>query len=180
MDAMERLDEDTALFLAMPERHLSSAAALGRTQVVLPLGRLGDVAKAPIGCPVYCVTLDDDGVAAPAATWRATLAGWAEPQPGDDDGEPEGLPPTWLADRATDAERTARRADMEDAADDDPDEDGGHDDDPERPRQVFVSVEGLRALEPREWVFGNEVVSKQRRGARSFVPMTPTLVRLPD
>ena len=45
---------------------------------------------------------------------------------------------------------------------------------------MFIATETLTPLDRREWVFANEVVPKQQRGARSFVPMTPTLVRLPD
>ena len=167
-------EDGIALFVAMPERHLLSASEVPGGEVVLPLGRLGDVPRAAAGCPVYCVALDDDGHAQPAATWRATFVGWRTPGPDDDD--PAGLPPTWLEDRAADAADPAGRSDVAGTADLE-DED---DDDPDGPRQVFVTVAGLAPLERREWVFGNEVVPKQRRGARSFVPMTPTLARLPD
>ncbi len=180
---------DLALFVAMPERHLLSAASLDGSPVVLPLGRLGDVPRAAIGCRVYCVALDDEGVAGPAATWGGTFAGWSAPDDDDLPADPTGLPPTWLEDRAA----AAATADAEAAAPPDAadtpgrvedavaqgEDDEDDDDDPDRPRQVFVTVHGLVALERRDWIFANEVVPKQRRGARSFVPMTPTLVRLP-
>jgi hypothetical protein len=171
-------DDGIALFVAMPERHLLSVSELGRTEVVLPLGRLGDVPRAPGGCRVYCVALDADGHAQPAATWRATFVGWRTPSPGDD--EPVGLPPTWLEDRAAVDDDPGARSDVTETLEPEDDDDDDDDDDPDRPRQVFVTVGELTSLERREWVFGNEVVPKQRRGARSFVPMTPALVRLPD
>ena len=176
----EAPDDGIALFVAMPERHLLSASELDRPEVVLPLGRLGDVPRAPTGCRVYCVALDADGHAQPAATWRATFVGWRAPAPGDDD--PSGLPPTWLQDRAADDDpgRAPRSGVTDPPEPDDEEDDDGDDEDPDRPRQVLVTVGGLTPLERRDWVFGNEVVPKQRRGARSFVPMTPALVRLPD
>jgi hypothetical protein len=136
------------------------------------------------------VALDADGVARPAATWRATFAGWSVPDSGDAPDDPAGLPPTWLEERAASAAPAdaavagapALDADAGPAGNDGRNEDDEDDDedDPDRPRQVFVTVHGLVALERRDWIFANEVVPKQRRGARSFVPMTPTLVRLPD
>ena len=174
----EAPDDGIALFIAMPERHLRSARELGGDEVVLPLGRLGDVARAPVGCRMYCVAIDADGHADPAATWRANFVRWRAPSPGDDD--PIGLPPTWLEDRAAADDEAARRSVVEPRNEQDDDDDVDMDDDPDRPRQVFVTVEGLTPLERPDWVFGNEVVPKQQRGARSFVPMTPTLVRLPD
>jgi hypothetical protein len=183
MNANGAAGGDLALFVAMPERHLLSAASLDGASVVLPLGRLGDVPRSANGCRVYCVALDDEGVAGPAATWRGTFAGWSAPDDDDLPADPTGLPPTWLEDRAAGA-APADGADtpgqVEDAVAQGEDDDDDDDDDDDRPRQVFVTVHGLVALERRDWIFANEVVPKQRRGARSFVPMTPTLVRLPD
>jgi hypothetical protein len=192
---------DAALFIAMPARHLRSATASGpEGPIALPLGRLGDLPRAPVGCPVYVVALDDDGIASAAATWRASLRRWWEPSTEPTEQEAARLPPTWLEERRAaeptavedaGAERTgpstgagaapAFLADDEDEDDED-DEDGIDEDDldHDRPRQVFLEVEDLVQLPPRERVFTNEVVPKQRRGARSFVPMAPTLVRLPD
>jgi len=174
-----------ALFVAMPERHVRSAAALDREVVHLPLGRLGDLPTAPTGASVYVVTLDDEGVAARAATWRAVLLGWASPEP--DDAPNDGLPPSWVDERAAGEESDVADATEETDADDgaqeeppDDDEDQDEDDDDDPGRQVFVTVQGLTELERRDWIFANEVVPKQRRGSRTFVPMAPTLVRVPD
>ena len=173
---MEHRDDEIALFVAMPERHLVSAAALEAPTILLPVGRLGDLPRTPPGSHLYVVVLDDEGVASPAATWRGTFAGWTEP--GEEE-EGAAIPPTWLAEREAAA--------AEDEADDDDadatDETAGDDEveeDEDRPRQVFIACEGLSPLDRRDWVFANEVVPKQQRRARSFVPMTPTLVRLPD
>ncbi|HSL09710.1 MAG TPA: hypothetical protein VLA82_00140 [Actinomycetota bacterium] len=179
--------DDRALFVAMPERHLRSAAASGVADVVLPLGRSGDLARTPSGCAVYLVTLDDDGIAGPAATWRATLVGWTERDADADLDDVRGLPPSWRNERASrataaagpDVEPTAStvREPSTDTADDEADDD---DDEGDAPRQLLMTVDGLTPLDRRDWIFCNEVVPKQRRGARSFVPMTPTLVDLPD
>ena len=45
---------------------------------------------------------------------------------------------------------------------------------------AYFEVEGLEELPKREWLFTNELVSKQERGARYFMPRAPVLVRLPD
>ncbi len=177
--------DDVALFVAMPGRHLRSAATL-RTHVAFPAGRLGDLRRADPGVPIYFVELDGDDVAAPAATWRGSFLTWTE---ADGEGRPAGglpVPPTWLAEReAADLARAdARLPDHDDreAVDDDEedDEDDPRDpDDPERPMQVFLEVAELTELPPAAWVFTNEVVPKQQRGSRYFVPMAPRLVRLP-
>jgi hypothetical protein len=179
----ERPDDDIALFVAMPDRHLQSASALDRDVVDLPLGRPGDVPRASRGCAVYLVALDDDGVADRAATWRASFVTWTDP--GTDQGASlPGLPPSWIEERAAEdvADEPAPGEEPQAGADEDEndDEEDRDDEDGERPRQVFISVEGLAPLERRDWIFTNEVVPKQRRGSRTFVPMTPTLVRLPD
>jgi hypothetical protein len=178
MNAVDHPDDEIALFVAMPERHLVSAAALDPQTILLPVGRLGDLPRTPPGSHLYVVVLDDQGVAAPAATWRGTFAGWTEP---GEEKEGAVIPPTWLA------EREAAAIGDEDAGGADgtanhEDEEGDEDeaDDEDRPRQVFIATEALVPLDRRDWVFANEVVPKQPRGARSFVPMTPTLVRLPD
>jgi len=177
----EPVDDGTALFVAMPERHLRSAAALDREIVHLPLGRLGDLPAAPTGSSVYVVTLDDEGVAARAATWRAVLLGWASPEP--DDAPVDGLPPSWVDERAAGdvPDATEGEPDGSDGAEEEPlDDDEDDEDDEDLGRQVFLRVQGLTELERRDWIFANEVVPKQRRGSRTFVPMSPTLVRVPD
>jgi hypothetical protein len=173
-------DDGVALFVAMPERHLRSAAALDRDVVHLPLGRVGDLPSAPTGSSVYVVTLDDDGVAARAATWRAVLLGWASPEP--DDPPIDGLPPSWVEERAAhDApDATTEETGASDGAEEEPLDEDEDDDDDDPGRQVFLEVRGLTELERRDWIFANEVVPKQRRGSRTFVPMSPTLVRVPD
>ena len=181
--------DDVALFVAMPGRHLRSASAL-RTHdhVAFPAGRLGDLRRADPGVPIYFVELDEDDVAAPAATWRGSLLTWTE---ADDEGRPVGglpVPPTWLAEReAADlggADTHLPALDDREAIDDeeveeDEEDDPWDPDDPERPMQVFLEVAELTELPPAAWVFTNEVVPKQQRGSRYFVPMAPRLVHLP-
>ena len=176
---MDHLGDELALFVAMPERHLVSAAALDAPTILLPVGRLGDLPRTPPGSHLYVVVLDDEGVAAPAATWRGTFAGWTEP---GEEQQGAAIPPTWLAEREAAAAEGEDDGDADGSADDgeDDEDDEGDEDNEERPRQVFIAAEGLSSLDRRDWVFANEVVPKQQRRARSFVPMTPTLARLPD
>jgi len=162
---------DQALLVAMPLRHLESAADRCRRDgsVVLPAGGPGELDDVPPSVLVLVIPTDTDGKEASAATWAATF----EARVSHRDGEPwpAGLPPTWVDEHP---EAQPREAPPTDADDDD---DGP---DPERVGpQSFFRVRDLERLPRSEWVFSNEVVPKQQRGGRTFVPRVPTLVRLP-
>ena len=46
--------------------------------------------------------------------------------------------------------------------------------------QSFLEVTDLELLPREDWVFTNELVPKQARRGRAFLPRVPTLVDLPD
>jgi hypothetical protein len=168
---------DRALLVAMPLRHLESAADLCRRDgsVVLPAGGPGGLHDMPPSSRVLVIPTDTGVEEVPAATWAATFEG----RVGHREGEPwpRGLPPTWV-DEHPDQVTVPREPPPPEDEDDDDDDDGL---DPEGVGpQAFFRVRGLERLPRTEWVFANEVVPKQQRGGRTFVPRVPTIVTLPS
>jgi hypothetical protein len=161
----------TALVAGMPRRHLDSAAETCRIhgRVAIPAGSPGDLDSATPGIEVLVIVTGSDEV--PAATWRAAFVRRVEAPPGE---VPHLVPPTWVEERATAPEGPGstphRDPDVADEADDDEDGPGP---------QSFFEVEGLEELPKHAWVFANELVGKQQRGGRVFVPRAPRLVRRP-
>jgi hypothetical protein len=164
---------DRALLIAMPLRHLESAAQTGAT--TLPAGGPGDLDTVPAGLPVVVIATDAGDAEVPAATWRATFVARVPYEPGDP--YPEGIPPTWRAEHGDAPAASPAAADPPTGADDadDDDEDG----DLPGP-QSFLAVTDLAPLPRSAWLFANELVGKQARGGRTFRPREPTLVTLPD
>jgi hypothetical protein len=164
---------DRALLVAMPSRHLDSAAERCRSHgsVVLPAGGPGELDDARPTARVLLIATDDEGQSEPAATWAAEFHERVSHRQGDP--WPDGLPPTWVDEHPTDPTRDAPPIDPDDEDDDaaDPDRVGP---------QAFFRVRALEPLSRSAWVFANEVVAKQRRGGRTFVPRVPILVELPD
>lgn len=169
---------DRALLVAMPLRHLESAAERCRRDgsVVVPAGGPGGLDDVPPSSRVLVIATDTDGEDVPAATWAAAFQERVSHQEGEP--WPAGLPPTWIDEHP---EQVAVPSEAPPAdADDDEDEDDGEGLDPEGVGpQAFFRVRGLERLRRSEWVFANEVVPKQQRGGRTFVPRVPTLVTLP-
>jgi hypothetical protein len=120
------------------------------------------------------IATDTDDREVPAATWAAAFQGRVSHQ--EDEPWPAGLPPTWVDEHP--AQITVPREPPPSDDDDDDDDDEGLDPEGVGP-QAFFRVSGLERLPRSEWVFANEVVPKQQRGGRTFVPRVPTLVTLP-
>jgi hypothetical protein len=172
--------DERALLMAVPLRHLECAAEPPDGQVTLPAGGLGDLATTSPGTLVIVMATDAADADVPAATWRATFvrhltydlgAPW-----------PAGLPPTWIEEHGDPppaaplhSERDAVPGDEDDPYDDDADDADGPD-----LVQSFLEVTGLERLPRDEWLFANELVGKQARRGRSFLPRVPTMVSLPD
>lgn len=156
---------DLVLLAGIPRRHLSSVvetcAANGR--VILPAGRPGDLDRVEAGAEVRLMIVGEDEV--PAATWRASFVRRVDPQ----DDLAGLVPSSWLEER-----RAAPASDEgEDDDEDDEEENEGSG------TQSYFEVERLEELPKQDWVFANEVVRKQERGGRSFLPRGPRLIRLP-
>ena len=165
---------DLALVLAVPGRHLASAAEGCRERgwTVLPAGGPGDLDRAPGGTRVL-VIVSDDLERMPGATWSAVFT---ERIPhGSPEPWPDGVPATWAAEHA-EVPDVAAGPPSNDPDDDDDDDD---DDDAAGP-QAFLRVTDLAPLPRERWVHANELVPKQGRGGRAFLPRTPRLVRVVD
>jgi hypothetical protein len=176
---VSEIDPDHALVLAMPLRHLEAADAVLATEgsVVLPAGGPGDVDEAPIGSRVLVIATEAGDAEVPAATWSAVFAGRVAHQPGDP--WPSGLPGTWIEEHPEpDPARPSTFPTSDENEDEDEEEE---DDDEDQPGpQSFLRVTSLGEMPRGRWIFANELVPKQRRGGRSFVPHVPRLIRLID
>jgi len=159
--------QDLALVVALPARHLASAAEICGTQgsVILPAGGPGDLDAAPAGVRVL-VIVSDDPDRAPGAGWEARFAERVDADPSS---WPEGVPPTWAAERAAAPSVPPPASDRE--------EDDEDDDDGPGP-QSFLRVTDLVPLPPERWIHANELVPKQSREGRTFLPRTPRLIRV--
>ena len=169
---------DLALVVAMPLRHLEAAHTVCELTgtATLPAGGPGDLDRASPGATVLVIATEAGDAEVPAATWRAVFEGRVPYQDGDP--LPGGLPATWIDEHPRAETGIANDQDLEAAADEDEDDD---EEDPDAVGpQAFLRVREL-APSPRDgWVAANELVPKQQRGGRTFVPRTPTLVTLID
>lgn len=173
-------ETDRALLVAMPLRHLLGARAVQEVQgfAVMPAGGPGALDETPMHTAVLFIALDTGEAQLPAATWGAAFAGRVPHDP--EDAWPDALPPSWLDEHPLAVELTAttgsgNRGDGSDSEEGNDDED---DDDVMGP-QSFFRVSALAPLPRSEWVFTNELVPKQQRRGRSFLPRTPTLISRP-
>jgi hypothetical protein len=153
------------LVAALPRRHLPSAVETERAsgRVVLPAGSPGDLARTEAGTRVLLILAGPDEL--PAATWTATFVRQVLPEPG---AVPDLAPPTWVAEHGSRAIDPA------------PPSEGEDDDDDAAGPQSYFEVVHLVELPREDWVFANELVRKQERGGRAFLPRAPRLVRLRD
>jgi hypothetical protein len=155
------------LVVALPRRHLGPAAALchDRGGVTIPAGGPGDLDRTDPATEVLVIVTGEDEV--PAATWHAVFERRVTPAAGT---LPDGLPPTWVEEHGA-AATTAAPADLEEEEEDDDDDRVGP--------QAFFEVRALEELPKRAWVFANELVPKQERAGRAFLPRAPRLIRRP-
>ena len=169
---------DRALLAAMPLRHLASARALCEEEgsVVLPAGSPGALDETPMETPVLFIATEAGDDELPAATWGGTFAGRVAYEPGEP--LPGTLPPTWLDEHGWRPDDVARSPNASPPNDSDDDDD--RDDDDLVGPQSFFRINGLSPLPRSEWIYANELVPKQRRGGRTFVPRTPELIARPD
>lgn len=161
-------DADGALLIAVSRRHLDEASDICERSgaVALPLLSAGDLVSAPDGSLVLVLAVADGDEESRAVSWRATLRSWSNERPAS------GVPSTVdLADPPTTESCTAPS-----------DHDEGRDDGPDETREepVWIVLGELRELAMRERIHTNELVRKQDRGARYFVPRAPRLVHVPD
>ena len=178
MPAMSQAANDRVLVVAMPLRHLEAARIVCEQTgtATLPAGGPGDLDEASPGAVVLVIATEAGDAAVPAATWRAVLEERVPHEFGDP--LPVGLPATWIEEHAG-AEAGVPTEQDRGAAPDDEEEDEDEDDDVVGP-QTFFRVRALAPSPRAGWVHANELVPKQRRGGRTFVPRTPTLVTLID
>jgi hypothetical protein len=167
------LDDEFGILAAVPLRHLRSALEIcaERGRVALPATGRGDLDEARPGDAVYLYAYQVGDRPVPAATWRATFVRAVAASDGDHP-EPELTPPSWREDRIA-VDETPPPVPPDDP--DDPDRLAGA-----GPPELFLEVAELRELPKRDWLFTNELVRKQDRGARTFVPVAPIRVPLPE
>ena len=175
-------DDRFAILAAVPLRHLRSGLEVcaERGRVALPTAGRADLAAALPGDTVYLYAYQVGDRPVPAATWRGELVRVVDAEDGEHP-VPGLTPPTWREERV--AADVATGPVLEPTDDDAADDDAEADDDDlagAGPTEVFLEVEALRELDRREWMFTNELVRKQDRGARTFVPLAPVRVLLPD
>jgi hypothetical protein len=188
-DGSDGLDagDEFALLAAVPLRHLRSGLEVcaARGRVGLPATGRGDLDDASPGEAVYLYAYQVGERPLPAATWRARFVAAVDAVDGDHP-DPDLSPPTWREERTTPAPIAGTPGSGEagtidrNAGADDPDPDPDEDLAGVGPPEVFLEVEELQELDKRDWLFTNELVPKQERGARAFVPITPVRVRLPE
>lgn len=169
-------EEDRALLVAMPLRHLEAALAAGSD--VLPAGGPGDLDAIAIGSRVLLIATEAGDAGVPAATWRATFAGRVPFEPGQ--AWPDGLPPTWIEEHPPPSVPAAADDEPRDAGAEAEDDDEEDEDEESVGPQSFFRIEQLARSPREEWIFANELVPKQQRGGRSFLPRAPTAIRLVD
>jgi hypothetical protein len=165
------------LVVAMPLRHLEAARMeCERTgTATLPAGGPGDLDDAPAGVTMLVIATEAGDAEVPAATWRGVLEGRVPHQPGDP--LPGGLPDTWVEEHALSVAGSPSQDEHPSLPDDEEEED---DDDDVVGPQTFFRVRALAPSPRREWIHANELVPKQQRGGRTFVPRTPRLITLID
>jgi len=169
------------LVVAMPLRHLEAAQVECEQTgtATLPVGGPGDLDDARPGATVLVIATEAGDTEVPAATWRGLFEGRVPHEPGDP--WPDGLPSTWREEHAAPDHRTPNAEPLVASAEDDEDDDDDDDDDDERVGpQAFFRVRELAPAPRGDWIHANELVPKQHRGGRTFVPRTPTLIRFID
>ena len=156
----------------MPLRHLEAARVVcdQNGAATLPAGGPGDLDDAPLGATVLVIATEAGDAEVPAATWRGVLEGRVPHQPGDP--LPSGLPGTWVEEHV--------RFEAEHPSDEEPDDDEEEEEDDETGPQTFFLVRELAPSPRGMWIHANELVPKQQRGGRTFIPRTPRLVMLVD
>jgi hypothetical protein len=163
---MQDATSSQVLVVALPRRHLGPADKVCRERghVTVPAGSPGDLDRTDPETEVLLIVTGDDEVA--AATWGAVFVRRVEPPEGT---LPDSLPPTWVEEHGA-AAVSAPPVVVDDDEDDDEDRVGP---------QAFFEIRALGELPKHDWVFANELVRKQDRGGRAFLPREPRLIRRP-
>jgi hypothetical protein len=157
----------------MPLRYLLEAAEIcdATGTAVLPAGAPGDLDRTAPGTEVLVVATEAGDQEVAAATWSARFVGDLSP---GTDAYPEALPPSWLEDRKA-PQPSAPPAPRSPFGDDDGDEPSI-----DRGEQRYFEVDSLEELPNAAWVFVNELVPKQERRGRTYLPRAPRLVERPS
>jgi hypothetical protein len=157
----------------MPLRYLVEARRICEVagSSVLPAGAPGDLDRTAAGTEVLFVVTRAGEQDPPAATWAARFVGTVTAVAA---AYPDGLPPSWLEDHR--APRVAPdpvpRSPFGDDETDERSSDAGE--------QRYFEVESIAELPNAAWVFVNELVPKQERGGRTYLPRAPRLVERPS
>lgn len=177
-DETFREQPENALLVAVALRHLESGRDVDaqRGSVALPILDTGEAAGAPSGTAVLIYASEAGDRKVPAATWRATLVRWtAATESGEHPAGDDLLPQTVIEDRdRPNAQPVVEEPerDLGDEPDPDPEDEAGD-------TAGFLEVTELVELPKRDWIATNELVPKQERRARYFMPRGSRLVRLP-
>jgi hypothetical protein len=165
---------DRVLVVAMPLRHLESARSMCERSgtATLPAGGPGDLDETPAGTTVLAIATEAGDATVPAATWRAVFVRREPHDRGDP--WPAGSPETWVEEHP-ELDVEAPGGDSVVMSDEDEEDDRDDEDEGVGP-QSFFRVRELAPSPPGAWVHTNELVPKQQRGGRTFLPRTPRLV----
>jgi hypothetical protein len=163
---------ELVLLVGMPLRHLQEAASIcaARGSAVLPAGGQGDLVRMAKGTEVLLVATQAGEEQVPAATWTADFVGSVPVAAGT---FPEGLPEGWVREwrAARSPAVDVPRSPFGDDEDDEPLDPGAE--------PNYFEVRSLTELPTAERIFVNELVPKQERGGRTYVPRSPRLVERP-
>jgi hypothetical protein len=164
----------------MPLRHLEAGAEACESDgsVVLPAGGPGDLEATPPGSRVLVIATEAGDAEVPAATWSGRFAGRVAHEPSEP--WPAGLPATWVEEHGAPEHVAPAGTDAEPAEEEEDEEDDDDEDDDRPGPQSFFRVIDLAPMARERWIFANELVPKQERGGRTFVPRTPRLLSLID
>lgn len=159
-----------ALLIAVSKRHLEEAAMICRRSgaVALPLLSAGDLVSASAGTHVFVLAAAEGDEEMRAVSWRATLVSWTEERPASEAPSTVDRPGS-----SGTALRPSRRGDEDGWAGDEPDQEDEVD-------PIWIVISELHELPLHERIHTNELVRKQDRGARFFVPRAPRLVHVPE
>jgi hypothetical protein len=173
-------EQGAALVISCPADDLAGVVVVLAQHPValLPVGGVGQLGRAAGVTELLVVEVGPEGPL-PAVTWRGALAS-ATPL----DAELEQLlPASWLR-RHPDAYARSRGAAAAASVMDEHDRNQADDDDEVNDEdvraQIFLPVTTLAQLPSSQWLFANELVSKQRRQGRRFAPRVPAIVTLPE
>jgi hypothetical protein len=162
-DEIEDAEPARALLVAIARDRLDEARAIedASGSVAVGVRRTDDLEAVSPGMPVLIYAFEP-GRRVSSVTWCATFAAVVEEAPPGAIDLPAGPPPA----------PEDGGGDLGDVPDPDPDDD-------EERAVAYVVLRDIAPLPDREHIATNELVPKQQRGARFFMPRDPRLVHLP-